>query len=258
MRHLIKTSLLLNHLNNKVNVWPLSCRFCQSFRKLSKKANDSTLNEEELNKFRSLNQIDWWTDPIFEGLRQMNELRVPFIRDSFNGRTDTSKPLNGIKLLEIGCGAGLLSEPLARLGANITAIDPIKENIEAALNHSQNDRSIGDNLKYESVSIEDLSTRDQMKQHFDGIIASEVLEHVDNVELFLSSGLKCLKKGGNLFITTISQTPIALIGAIFMAEYVLNIVPRGTHQYNKFITPEALSLILKDRKSSFDYLLFNS
>ena len=248
MSQLIKSNLLFSYLN-KLNVFPLSCRLSQSFRRYSQNANNSTLNEEELNKFRTMKTIDWWSDPQFAALRQMNDLRVPLIRDTFNHSLDSPKPLKGFKLLAIGCGAGLLSEPLARLGADVTAIDPISENIEMAINHSQKDKKVCDNLKYESLSIEELSSRNEMKEYFDGVIASEVLEHVDNVDLFLSSGLNCLKKGGHLFITTISQTPIALFSAIFMAEYVLNLVPRGTHQYNKLITPQALSLILQDRKS---------
>ena len=248
MRQLLKYNLLFGYLA-KVNGFPMPCALGQSFRKYSSdRQNKSTINEEELNKFRTIKANDWMNDPMFVGLRQMNELRVPLIRDAFNPSADTSTPLKGIKLLDIGCGPGILAEPLARLGAHVTGIDPVQENIDKAVDHKKNDKEVADNLNYECTTIEELSAKEGMKEHFDGVIASEVVEHVDNVDMFLSSSLKCLKKGGHLFITTINQTPVALFAAIFVAEYVLNILPKGTHQYNKFVSPQALSLVLQDRK----------
>lgn len=227
----------------------MACGLSQSLRRYSSdQQNKSTVDEEELNKFRAVKANDWINDPMFVGLRQMNELRIPFIRDAFHPSTDTSRPLNGLKLLDIGCGPGILSEPLARLGADVIGIDPVHENIEKAVDHMKNDKGLANNLKYESITIEELSAKDEMKGRFDGVIASEVIEHVDNVDMFLAASLKCLKKGGHLFITTINQTPIALFAAIFVAEYILNILPKGTHEYRKFVSPQALSLLLQDRK----------
>jgi len=252
MRALFNTKLLINNLQKlsapfTQNVNPL---ISNSLRRYSINNNyqKSTVNEEELNKFRSFGETDWWTGSEFEALRAMNQLRVPFIRDAFKVSTNTSKPLNGIKLLDIGCGAGILAEPIARLGANVLAIDPVEDNIKIAINHSINDKQLSDRLKYECVTIEELAQRSDIINSFDGIVASEVIEHVDNVELFLTSCLKCLKSGGKLFITTINQTPIALVTAIFLAENVFKLLPKGTHEYNKFVTPQALTLLLQDCK----------
>ncbi|CAG2111168.1 unnamed protein product [Medioppia subpectinata] len=194
--------------------------------------------------------MDWRTHRLFAPLVKMNELRVPFIRDTYSpSPVNTSKPLSGIRLLEIGCGAGLLSEPLARLGAHVTGIDPTGDNIEMAANHAMADKTLADNLRYECVSVEDFAKREQSIESFDGVIASEVIEHIDDIDLFLTSGISCLKRGGNLFITTINQTPVALFAAVFVAEYVLRLVPKGVHQYNRFVSPDALSLVLENRKS---------
>ncbi|XP_054164112.1 ubiquinone biosynthesis O-methyltransferase, mitochondrial-like [Oppia nitens] len=206
----------------------------------------STIRPEEMDKFESLKD-NWWNRADFEPLLAMNELRVPFIRDAFKpSAPNTATPLAEIRLLEIGCGGGLLSEPLARLGANVTAIDPISNSIEMAINHAKQDDRLTDNLTYECVTIEELSARDELKESFDGVIASEVVEHVDDIDYFLKCGLKCLKPDGKLLITTINQTPIAALMAILMAEYVLQLVPKGMHQYKLFVKPSALELLLHD------------
>jgi polyprenyldihydroxybenzoate methyltransferase/3-demethylubiquinol 3-O-methyltransferase len=242
MKPLLKTRVLFH----KLNVCQTSGGYHRWLRRYSRQ---STLNEDELNKFRTFADTDWRTDKKFAPLVRMNELRVPFIRDTYrtSSSLQTSKPLTGIRL--IGCGAGILAEPLARLGADVTAIDPVVENIAMADSHRMGDKGVADNLKYECVSIEEFAMRDQMAESFDGVIASEVVEHVDDIELFVSSGAKCLKSGGHLFVTTINQTPIALFAAIFVAEYVLQLVPKGIHQYNRFVSPEALGDLLKDCES---------
>lgn len=252
MLSLLKSKLLINKLQKLSTICVINMR---NVSITNNNYNNSTVSEEELNKFRSFDENNWWTGREFEALRAMNQLRVPFIRDAFEVLTNSSKPLNGIKLLDIGCGAGILSEPLARLGANVTAIDPIQNNINIAINHSINDKQLSHKIVYECVTIEELSQRSENIESFDGVIASEVIEHIDNIELFLTSSLKCLKSGGKLFVTTINQTPISLITAILLAENVFKLLPKGTHEYNKFVGPQALTLLLRECKSQFMSLL---
>ena len=209
------------------------------------KVSSTTIDQRELEQFRKLSSR-WWNGPEFAPLRAMNHLRVPLITEQFYG--DSS--LDSIKLLDIGSGGGFLSEALARLGGNVTGLDPVEENIRAAREHSS--ISFRKDLKkapnYVQGTIEDFCLSPENVEQFDGVIASEVLEHVDNISLFLESLVKCIKPGGYLFVTTINQTPIAYLGAIFAAENILGLAPKGTHQYDKFVPPHALNLVLRDCK----------
>lgn len=203
----------------------------------------TTVDQRELEQFRKLSSR-WWNGPEFAPLRAMNHLRVPLITEQFYG----DSTLDGIKLLDIGSGGGFLSEALARLDGDVTGIDPVEENIEAAKEHSLISfrKNLNKAPKYVRTTIEDFCEENGEK--FDGVIASEVLEHVDNIGLFLESLVKCIKPGGYLFVTTINQTPIAYLGAIFAAENILGLAPKGTHQYEKFVPPHALNLVLRDCK----------
>lgn len=182
----------------------------------------------------------WWTGKEYQILRAMNEIRVPFIVNNLGKPIDEK-----CKLLDVGCGGGILSEPLARLGANVLGIDPVFESINQAQLHSQADQNLKDRLKYRNCNIEDLSSLAEHKEAYDGLIASEVLEHITDVESFLQHCTKVIKPNGSLFITTINQTPLSWLGVIFFGEYVLKQLPKGTHQYNMFVSVKALRIMLE-------------
>lgn len=254
------TPLSFNQLKN--TLYSPACILLSSKRNFSAQAkkltiNKPTANEFELEKFRKLSN-KWWSGPEFAALRNMNQLRVPFVTEAFasnlyisNSKShDDSLPLDKIKLLDIGCGGGILSESLARIGADVTGIDPVEENISAAISHSElvfpeDSKNVP---QYKCCTIEELSAELQNESAFDGIIASEVLEHVDNLEHFLKCAIHCLRPGGYFLVTTINQTPVSYLTAIFAAENILGLLPKGTHEYSKFIPPNAFSLVLSDRK----------
>jgi len=206
----------------------------------------STLQEEELVKFRQLAN-EWW-DPKgpLKALHSLNQLRVPFVRNGIQSyqqrpvpQNQTSSPLNplsGYKILDVGCGGGILSESLARLGAEVTAIDPCEESIAAASLRANNLKLR--NLNYEVSTVEQLKSSSSLQ--FDAITASEVIEHVDSPDFFIQICADLLKPGGSLFITTINKNLLSWALGIVAAEYVMNLVPKGTHDWNKFISPNDL------------------
>lgn len=203
------------------------------------------LDLEEIAKFRKVAH-EWW-DPKgpLKGLFSMNALRVPFIRDGIlsvaNQENDNPKPLKGYKLLDVGCGGGLLSEPLARLGADVTGIDPVEQSIQVALTHALTDPDFGGNLTYSCVTVESLYP--EYSAHFDAVIASEVIEHVPDPISFVNNCLNLVKPGGSFFVTTINKTQLSWLLAIIAAENVFGLIPRGTHDWDKFISPLDLSSI---------------
>lgn len=221
-----------NH--NKVVLRTLAKNHACLFRPASSSSN----NNDPLEVFRQ-NATKWWSGKEFSLLRSMNEIRVPFI---VNG---LAKPIAEAKLMDVGCGGGILSEPLARLGANVTGIDPVFESINQAQLHSQTDPDLKERLKYRNCNIEDLSAQPEHMEAYDGLVASEVLEHIEDVEQFLVHCTKVLKPNGSLFITTINQTPLSWLGVIFMGEYVLKQLPKGTHTYDMFVNVKGLRVMLE-------------
>ena len=212
----------------------------------------STIDNEELNRFSKFGDI-WWTSKAGAALRSMNELRVPLIRDNvIKSMPSSSTPLMGVKILDVGSGGGILSEPLARLGATVTGIDPVIENIQIAEQHRDRVPHLSTNLTYKNTKIEDLLLDESNKEKYDVIVVSEVLEHVDDVELFLNSAHSLLKPEGKLIITTINQTVSAALLAIVGGEYLSNLVPRGTHSYDKFVLLNGLQTMLKEVGFSVD------
>jgi len=217
----------------------------------------STLNQEEHDKFRKMAH-DWW-DPKgpAQGLLSMNQLRVPLIKDGLisSGRTkqssNTSEPLSNLRILDVGCGAGLLCEPLARLGADVIGLDAVQENINCAKEHAAKDPIVRGRVNYLCSTIESFLEENPDIKKFDAVIASEVIEHVDNPPHFVSTCSSLIDEGGSFFLTTINRTQRSYLGAIIAAEYVLRLLPTGTHDWNKFITPQELQHMLDSTKYSF-------
>ena len=196
----------------------------------------NTINKKEIEKFSKIAE-EWW-DPTgkFKPLHKFNPVRISYIKNNivstFHLKKD-EKILKGIKILDIGCGGGLLSEPMARLGAEVVGIDASNQNINIAKLHAKKSNL---KIKYFCTSPENFKT--DMK--FDVILNMEIIEHVDNVDLFLKSCSKLLKKNGLMFVATLNKTLKSYLFAIVGAEYILRWLPIGTHEWEKFIKPEDL------------------
>ena len=207
----------------------------------------TTINKEEIQKFSRLAEEWWDVNGKFKPLHMFNPIRIEYITDNikkyFKIKKDKSHYLEGLNILDIGCGGGLICEPMARLGANVTGIDASNKNINVAKLHSKKN---GLNINYLNASPESLNDIDK----FDIILNHEVVEHVDNVNLYIRSCYKLLKKKGLMFTATLNRSFISYIKAIIGAEYILRWLPIGTHDWNKFIKPEELEKILQNEKFS--------
>ena len=203
----------------------------------------TTVNDAEVDKFGRL-AAEWW-DPKgkMAPLHRLNPVRLAFIREHALGRFNRDglarRPFEGLSILDIGCGGGLLSEPLARLGASVVGIDPATENVETAAHHA---REGGLEIDYRATTAEALAASGE---RFDIVLAMEVVEHVENVPLFIKSCADLVKPGGLLGLATINRTPRAFALAIVGAEYVLRWLPRGTHDFRRFLTPDELSVLVR-------------
>ena len=198
----------------------------------------STIDQSEVDRFSAM-AAEWW-DPTgkFKPLHKFNPVRLAYLRDTISaefGRDPrAARPLTGLRVLDIGCGGGLLSEPVARMGAEVVGADPSERNIGIASTHA---RESGVAVDYRAVSAETLA---EAGETFDVILNMEVVEHVADVEFFLSTCAKMVRPGGLMFIATINRTMKAMALAIVGAEYVLRWLPKGTHQYEKLVRPEEL------------------
>ena len=200
----------------------------------------TSINKKEIDKFSKI--ADEWWDPEgkFKPLHKFNPTRIKYIKDNIINNfklKNISKPLSGIKILDVGCGGGLLSEPMSRMGANVTGIDASDKNIKIAKLHSKKNKL---KINYLCSSPEKLN----ITQKFDVILNMEIVEHVDDIDFFLKSCSKLLKKNGLMFVATINKTLKSYIFAIVGAEYVLRWLPIGTHEWEKFVKPEDLKKIL--------------
>ena len=197
----------------------------------------TTINKEEIQKFSSLAEEWWDVKGKFKPLHMFNPIRIEYITQMIKKHFKISdkkiNPFNEFKILDIGCGGGLISEPMARLGANVTGIDASEKNIKIAQIHSEEN-----NLKINYIN----SSPERLKkeEEFDIILNLEIIEHVEDVKLYIDSCSKLLKKGGLMFTATLNRTIISYIKAIVGAEYILRWLPIGTHDWNKFIRPEEL------------------
>ncbi|KAM9316625.1 ubiquinone biosynthesis O-methyltransferase, mitochondrial [Gastrophryne carolinensis] len=205
-----------------------------------------TVDPEEMKRFQVWSAKWWDEEGVYSALHSMNDIRVPFVRDilmSKNYNHDVGYPLSGVEILDVGCGGGLLSEPLGRLGAAVMGIDPLEDNIRTADLHKSSDPALDKLVQYKSCSLEELT--EQNASRFDAIVASEVIEHVSDRKTFIQSCFHVLKPGGSLFITTINKTKLSYVLGIVVAEKIMSLVPEGTHDWDKFISPEELERLLE-------------
>jgi len=201
-------------------------------------AAQTTIDQDEVARFSAM-AAEWWNPAgKFRPLHKFNPVRLTYIRDHvaahFGRDPKSDKPLAGLRLLDIGCGGGLLSEPMARMGAEVLGADASRTNVEVATIHAEQS---GVDVSYEAVTSEELAARGEQ---FDIVLNMEVVEHVSDVDLFLTSCAEMVKPGGLMFVATINRTMKARALAIFGAEYVLRWLPRGTHQYEKLVRPEEI------------------
>ncbi|GAB1603727.1 ubiquinone biosynthesis O-methyltransferase, mitochondrial-like [Argonauta hians] len=207
----------------------------------------STIDEEEIEKFSALAQLWWDETGEFEALHSMNSVRIPFIQSTLKKSSQEcdhpAKPLTGLKILDVGCGGGILAEPLARLGAMVIGVDAAEENIKIAQNHLRNDPNIVCKVKYIQSTVEDIVATEE--NAFDAVVASEVVEHVADVDAFIESCCNLVKPGGSLFLTTINRTTASYLFGVLAAERLLRLVAPGTHDWEKFITPMDLQYIIE-------------
>ena len=205
---------------------------------------NSTINKSEVEKFTNLANEWWKYDGKFKTLHKFNPVRLEFIisqiKKNFNTSNTEGKPLSGLKILDIGCGGGLMCEPLSRLGADVTGIDAVEKNIKSAQIHAdQNDL----NISYMLSAVEELPTNNK----YDIILNLEVIEHVNNQKLFISKSCELVNHGGLMFVATINKTIFSIVFAKYLAEYVLGFLPKGTHDWRKFLPPEDVyAMMLKN------------
>jgi 2-polyprenyl-6-hydroxyphenyl methylase / 3-demethylubiquinone-9 3-methyltransferase len=205
----------------------------------------TTINKEEIQKFSNLADEWWDVNGKFKPLHMFNPIRIEYIVDQIKKHFKINKGktnfLEGLNILDIGCGGGLISEPVARLGGIVTGIDASKKNIEVAKIHSEKSKL---KINYLNMSPEQLKD----KKKFDVILNLEIVEHVEDVNLYIKSCYNLLKKDGLMFTATLNRSLMSYLKAIVGAEYILRWLPIGTHDWNKFLKPEELEKLLQNQK----------
>ena len=210
----------------------------------------NTINKEEIEKFSRIAE-EWWNPTgKFKPLHKFNPIRISYIKEKIINTfklKNEDKPLKNLKILDIGCGGGLLSEPMCRLGANVTGIDASEKNIQVAKLHAKKNNL---DIKYLFTSPENFKTGTK----FDVILNMEIVEHVENINFFLESCSSLLRKEGIMFVATINKTLKSYLFAIVGAEYILRWLPIGTHEWDKFVNPEDLINISKKHNLNLENL----
>jgi 2-polyprenyl-6-hydroxyphenyl methylase / 3-demethylubiquinone-9 3-methyltransferase len=210
---------------------------------INRHSGAASIDPDEVEQFARLG-AQWWNPrgPM-AALHKFNPVRLGYIREQavahFSRDPKKLDCLSGLRILDIGCGGGILSEPLARLGAEVVGADPSDENIAVAAAHAKDS---GVDVDYRATTAEDLAAQ---REQFDIVLAMEVVEHVTNVEDFVATCASMVKPGGLMIAATLNRTLKAFALAIVGAEYVLRWLPRGTHQWDKFVTPEELESSLE-------------
>tara|TARA_Y100000590_G_scaffold421719_1_gene525706 strand:+ start:1191 stop:1913 length:723 start_codon:yes stop_codon:yes gene_type:complete len=211
----------------------------------------NTVNKKEIDKFSKIADEWWDVEGKFKPLHKFNPLRIKYIKDQVRQHfkiNSKSQPLKNLELLDIGCGGGLLSEPMCRLGANVTAIDASQKNIDVANFHSKKNKL---KIKYFCSTPEKI----KLKKKFDIILNMEIVEHVEDLNFFINRSSLLLKRNGIMFIATLNKTLKSYFFAIIGAEYVLKWLPIGTHDWNKFVEPKKLIKIGK--KNNLELMKIN-
>ena len=207
--------------------------------------NQSSIDDDELKKFSKTNQEWWDLNGEFKALHEINPVRIDYIKSiilqHFNITTTSTKPLKNIKLLDIGCGGGLVCKPMHEFGSNVTGIDANKHNTKAASSYAKEHNL---NIKYINSTVEDYAPKN--KNTYDVVLCLEVIEHVANPKEFVKNISTLVKQDGILIFSTINRTLKSFAQAIIIAEYILNWVPKKTHRHSKFVKPSELVLMLKD------------
>ena len=200
--------------------------------------NIKNLDHDEVKKFDDLAAKWWDPDGEFKPLHQINPLRVGFINERAN--------LQGMKVLDVGCGGGILAEALSKLGAQVTGIDASEQTIGVAQNHSN---AVGSDVSYYQTTIDEFIAN-KPEEKFDVITCLEMLEHVPSPGEIIKTCSTILKDDGDIFFSTINRNPRSYLFAIVGAEYILNLLPKGTHDYQKFIKPSELAKWIRDARLS--------
>ncbi|EGC29511.1 hypothetical protein DICPUDRAFT_10678, partial [Dictyostelium purpureum] len=216
-------------------------------------SNNNTLRNEEISFFNTLSK-DWWNpEGTMKPLHRMNPFRVKYIIDRLKNSNEIVKnnsiqePLKGLNVIDVGCGAGLLCESLSRLGADtVIGLDAAGNSVKMAISHASLDSKLDENLnnnklKYIESTIENFLNLEESKNGFDLVCSLEVIEHVDNPKQFVELLTKVLKPGGSIFISTINKTNLSYLTTILGAEYLLKLVPVGTHHWEQYVTPNELT-----------------
>lgn len=206
-------------------------------------AEGASVDQEEIAKFAALAEAWWDPEGEFRPLHRLNPVRLAFIRDGacghFGREAAGARPLAGLEVLDLGCGGGLLSEPLARLGARVTGIDADAQSVRIAAGHAED---CGLAIAYLESTAEELAATGR---RFDLVVSMEVVEHVRDVEGFLAAACALVKPGGGLALATLNRTPKAFLLAVVGAEYLLRWLPRGTHDWRRFLRPSELTRTLR-------------
>ncbi len=212
---------------------------------------NNTINKKEIEKFSRIAE-EWWNpEGKFKPLHKFNPIRISYIKNnvisSLKLKNKRNKPLEKVKILDVGCGGGLLSEPMSRLGADVVGIDASDKNINVAKLHAKKNNL---KIKYFCTSPENLDIQNK----FDVILNMEIVEHVEDIDFFLKSCSKLLKKKGIMFVATLNKTLKSYLFAIIGAEYILRWLPIGTHEWEKFVKPEDLVNLLKKQNLKLENL----
>ena len=210
----------------------------------------NTINKKEIEKFSKIAE-EWWNPRgKFKPLHKFNPIRISYIKDNIIKSLklkNQKKPLQKVSILDVGCGGGLLSEPMKKLGAEVVGIDASEKNIQVAKLHAKKNNL---DINYFCTSPENFTK----KMKFDVVLNMEIVEHVEDVDFFLRSSAKLLKRGGIMFVATLNKTLKSYLFAIIGAEYILKWLPIGTHEWEKFVKPQDLIKMLKKYDLKLDCL----
>ena len=230
----------------------LGCKFTGKYGRRPPMAvvQTSTINEDDIAKFEAMAEEWWDSDGKFRPLHRFNPIRLQYIRDQlcvrFGRAPRDLQALKGLRILDVGCGGGLISEPLARMGAIVTGIDASDINIGIACTHADHS---GIDIDYEATTPEELA---RAGEKFDAVITLEVVEHVADLDLFLDSCTRLVGDGGAMVLATLNRTPKSFLFGIVGAEYVMRWLPKGTHDWQKFVRPSEIARALRRNELSVD------